>query len=304
MSDSPRVGGEDAEHARQLAELDVALPPIIVHRPTMRVVDGMHRVRASLLRGDDHVNAYFIDGSEADAFVLAVKLNARHGLPLSQIDRASAAARILRSHPQWSDRAIASITGLATRTIASMRRTITDDNLQLTERVGRDGRVRPLNTAERRRRARDLIAARPTASLREIAKEAGISPGTVRSVRERIERGEDPVPPRQRASRHEKVEASAEGIEDAEHNTEPATFEKHRRVVEVLKKDPALRHSAAGRTVLRLLDAQSIVADNWEQLVAMLPDHCVGTLAEAAESCADAWRQFAKKIEERGRTES
>jgi hypothetical protein len=37
---SPRQGGENDEHARALAESEERLPPIVVHGPSMRVIDG------------------------------------------------------------------------------------------------------------------------------------------------------------------------------------------------------------------------------------------------------------------------
>src|SRR5689334_20729528 len=56
---SPRLDGEDATYARMLAELDVALPRILVHRTTMRIIDGMHRYRAAIIRGDDTIDVEF-----------------------------------------------------------------------------------------------------------------------------------------------------------------------------------------------------------------------------------------------------
>jgi ParB-like chromosome segregation protein Spo0J len=96
-----RVKGEDIEHVRVLAELEDKLPPIVVHRATTRVIDGMHRVRAARLRGASHIDAILFDGTEHDAFLLAVQLNAVHGLPLSRADRVAAAVRIMSSCPQW-----------------------------------------------------------------------------------------------------------------------------------------------------------------------------------------------------------
>ena len=110
-ADSPRIGGQDLEHVRTLAEQSGPLPPILVHRSTMRVIDGMHRLRASMLREEGDIAVRFFDGTPEEAFVLAVQANARHGLPLSQVDRAAAASRILVSHPDWSDSAIAAIAG-------------------------------------------------------------------------------------------------------------------------------------------------------------------------------------------------
>ncbi|MFD0433138.1 ParB N-terminal domain-containing protein, partial [Streptomyces chartreusis] len=94
------------------------MPPIIVHRDSMRVIDGLHRLRAAQLRGHSTIAVTFYDGTEADAFVLAVESNVRHGLPLSLPDRKRAAVRIIATHPQWSDRKIASVTGISPATVA------------------------------------------------------------------------------------------------------------------------------------------------------------------------------------------
>jgi len=56
-SDSPRLVGESVDHIRMLAESGTDLPPILVHRPTMRVIDGMHRLRATTLRGERELRA-------------------------------------------------------------------------------------------------------------------------------------------------------------------------------------------------------------------------------------------------------
>ena len=116
-ADSPRLAGEIHEHAQRLAESECDLPPILVHRPTMRIIDGTHRVKAMAYRGRDEIEAEFYDGSLEDAFVLSVHANVRHGLPLSLADRRAAARRILNTHADWSDRAIAQLTGLSAKTI-------------------------------------------------------------------------------------------------------------------------------------------------------------------------------------------
>ncbi|MFD0446819.1 hypothetical protein ACFQ10_37820 [Streptomyces indonesiensis] len=202
ISDSPRIAGENAEHIRVLAESDLAWPPITVHRPTMRVVDGVHRVRAALLRGEERIEAAFVDGTVEEAFVLAVRLNTRHGMPLSRADRTAAATRLVESRPRWSNRRIAEIVGVSPTTVATLRDRSTGRTGQSNVRAGRDGRVRPLGAgaAEGRRRAVRVIRSRPDASLREIAAEAGVAVATARDVRQRLRVGEDPVPPRLRAA--------------------------------------------------------------------------------------------------------
>jgi ParB-like chromosome segregation protein Spo0J len=184
-ADSPRLAGEDDAHTRALAETDARLPPILVHRKTMCVVDGMHRLRATLLRGQQEIEVQFIECDAEDIFVLAVETNTYHGLPLSLKDREAAADRILRTKAHWSDRVIAQITGLAARTVASIRSRATADLPRLDARIGRDGKVRPVSSEVGRLVASEIIASRPEASLREIARLSGISVGTVRDVRER-----------------------------------------------------------------------------------------------------------------------
>lgn len=149
-ADSPRLCGEDLEHIRVLAEMET--PPILVHRQTMRVIDGMHRLRAAELNGRSRIEVEFFDGSEADAFVRAVEANIAHGLPLAMADRKAAALRIIRSHPDMSNREIARCVGLSDKTVAMIRRSSADiphSNV----RKGADGRVRPLGASEGRLRA-------------------------------------------------------------------------------------------------------------------------------------------------------
>jgi ParB-like chromosome segregation protein Spo0J len=189
-ADSPRRSGESLEHIRRLAESEEGLPPILVHRSTMRIVDGMHRFRAAQLRGQQEIEVRFFDGDEASAFVLAVQANIMHGLPLSLADRKAAAARVMTLYPHWSDRMVALATGLAAKTVAALRKRPDEDTQQLDVRVGRDGRARPINGAQRRQIAASLMAQNPEASLREIARQAGISPETVRDVRARQSRGQ------------------------------------------------------------------------------------------------------------------
>ncbi|MGH1551964.1 ParB/RepB/Spo0J family partition protein [Streptomyces sp. L7] len=153
-ADSPRLSGENLEHAHTLAASEQDLPPIIVHRQTMRVIDGMHRLRVAVLRRQSEIRVCFFEGNTADAFVLAVKSNVGHGLPLTLADRVSAAERIITSHTEWSDRVIASATGLSATTVGGLRRRggKADARLPRPASAGTAG-SRPLSTAEGRRTA-------------------------------------------------------------------------------------------------------------------------------------------------------
>ncbi|MEO3755498.1 ParB N-terminal domain-containing protein [Streptomyces sp. B6B3] len=166
-ADSPRVVGEDPEHIRALAASRDELPPIIVHRATMRVVDGRHRLRAARLRGRKSIAVRFFDGTEADAFVLAVQANVTHGLPLSLADRRRSAARIALSHPTWSDRRIATVTGLSPGTVTEIRRRgPAGPGGQAGAGSGHAGRVHPLDRDRGRMLGSDLrlADAQPTDS--------------------------------------------------------------------------------------------------------------------------------------------
>lgn len=304
-ADSPRLAGEDLEHIRILAESDAVLPPILVHRTTMRVVDGMHRLGAALRRGQDTIAVKFFDGSVDEAFVLAVKANIKHGLPLSFADRQAAAIRIIASHPHWSDRAIAAATGLAARTVAAVRARAGGDAPAGGARIGRDGRVRPLDGAAGRRLASQVIAARPDASLREIAKVAGISPATARDVRERMQRGDDPLTVSQRAGGHRQpagaVRLRGERGRDA---TDRLAARDRAAVLQNLKKDPSLRFAESGRAVLRWLFAHVIDREEWRELVPAIPPHSAYVVAALARGCANEWLEFARQLESGAGTRS
>ena len=120
VAGSPRTTGEDPRHIDALAEVCRDLPPIVIHRPTMTVIDGVHRLRAIERSGATSISAVFFDGTECEAFVLAVKLNAGHGLPLSLADRKAAARRMLADFPEWSNRRLAQAAGLSDKTVAAL----------------------------------------------------------------------------------------------------------------------------------------------------------------------------------------
>jgi hypothetical protein len=302
--DSPRLDGENDQHIEMLASVDEPLPPILVQRGTLRVVDGMHRLRATMVKGRATIAVQFFDGTEDEAFVRAVTENTKHGLPLTMADRRAATAKILASHPQRSDRWIAAITGVASGTVASIRSQITSKGQEAATRIGQDGRARPLNSAEGRRIASNAIREHPNASLREIAKIAGISPATVRDVRRRMLDREDPVPGKPRSSR----KPAPVGQLPSAQNRQAAVSQVGRRscqsLLQTLQKDPSLRFSDSGRTLLRWLDRAATGPGRWEEIVSAAPPHCVYLVAEMARSCADEWVRMAEHLERRIRLEA
>jgi len=290
-ADSPRLGGEDMRHVRMLIESEADLPPIIVHLPTMRVIDGMHRVHAASALGVQFIDARFYSGDEEDAFALAVRSNVLHGLPLSLADRRQAAVRIMRSHPAWSDRAVASVAGLAPKTIRAIRCS-NAEVAQSNVRIGRDGRSRPTDAAARRARAREVLARHPEASLRQVAKEVGIAPSTVREIR-RSMNGED--------SRADAVPESPESSLPPPPAAEPGGWcvpEELAEALRVLKSDPSLRFNEAGRALIRLLGAGPATEEQGAKIADMLPAHCVALIASLARQRGAAWYAFAWLLDE------
>lgn len=292
-ADSPRLEGEDGEHVRLLAASDAAHPPILVHQPSMRVVDGMHRLRAAELRGRQEIEVRFFQGSEADVFLLSVAANTKHGLPLSLADRSSAARRIFATHPAWSDRMVASVAGLSAKKVAELRQEQVSHLPKLTSRIGRDGRSRPLDCSQGRERAVELIAGNPQASLRQIAREAGISPATAADVRDRLRRGEDPVPARRRSA----TDRSAPPREPAAQRQEPKSAAELAGLFDRLRKDPSLRFNETGRTLLRMFDACNAVVREQQEIAQRLPAHCLVSVVELSHGCAGILQSLADALQ-------
>ncbi|MBP2326472.1 ParB-like chromosome segregation protein Spo0J [Kibdelosporangium banguiense] len=299
-ADSPRQSGESEKHIKALAESESDLPPILVHRETMQVIDGMHRLRAALAQGRETISARFYDGDNADVFVAAVEANTAHGLPLSLNDRKRAAARILLSHPHWSDRAIAAVTGLSHKTVGTIRQRSAGESHQSNARVGRDGKTRTPNVADRRQAARELISARPDASLREIAKSTGISVGTAHDVRKRMNQEKNPGLPKSAIGRAQHKQPAAQrprppDIRDHSNNqrSEPPA------ALRDLARDPTLRFSEAGRALLHWLAARGVESRDWSDFVDTIPAHCTHTVAKLAKTYAQAWQEFALELEQR-----
>lgn len=284
---------------QQLANLDDTLPPILVSRSTMRVIDGMHRLGAERLRGNEFIEAQYYDGTEADEFVEAVRLNVLHGMPLTSTDRAAAAARIIRTHPSWSDRKIASHTGVASATVAAIRQRSTDQTEHLNARVGRDGRTRPINAAEGRERAVKFLADNPDASLRQIAVAAGVAPATAKDVRDRLRRGQDPLPEAQRNRAKNRQDLTSRTMTNRDRfNTFPL-LQDIRPLLQRLRRDPALRSNEQGRSLLRLLSMHAVITTNRDRLAPTVPAHCREVVAQAARQCAASWIALAESIEKK-----
>ncbi|MFI9402084.1 ParB N-terminal domain-containing protein [Nocardia sp. NPDC052316] len=307
----PRTAGVNTGHIRMLADSATALPPIVVHRATMQVVDGWHRLRAAELRGDTSIAAVLFDGGLAEAFVLAVKLNAAHGLPLSLADRKAAALRILQSYPDWSDRSIGVIAGISHKTVGAIRTRSTGKSTQSTGRIARNGVLHRSAGRQGRQRAAELFALDPTASARKVASAAGISVTTAKDVRKRLRDGTQlvsagegasdtaaPLPVPSPASvpvlAPAPVRARAGNVRAV-----PSQPVSTAEALQRLRKDPSIRFSESGRKLLRRLETPFDDGVDWKSVVGSLPNHCTRTIAELARQRSREWQRLAHLLDER-----
>lgn len=293
--DYPRSDGIDQGHVELLSGLDGELPPILVHRPTMRIIDGVHRLNAARLRNDHTLDVVYFDGSEEEAFLLSVESNIRHGLPLSLKDRKRAAQRILRTFPEWSNRSIASRVGLDHKTVGSIRQRQGDPAAQPGVRVGLDGRVRPLDPADGRRRAQAEIIRNPRAPLRDIASLAGVSVETVRNVRGRMTPKAD-RPAAAVAASVPRPTARGEVRAPAAAQTPSSGPSEIVATVESLKRDPAVRYSDDGRALVRWLESRLIHEEDTDRVL-RVPAHQKASVARAARMIAARWNEIARRLE-------
>lgn len=311
-----RQGGTDVSHVRLLADAasSVKLPSILVQKSSSRIIDGMHRVEVAKLRGEWSISARLVDCTDEEALVLAIKSNTLHGLPLSRADRISSAKRILASHPDWSDRAVAGIAGLSTKTIASLRNTVIGDSQLHLKRLGRDGKRRPVVAGEGRQRAAEYINAHPDAALREVARESGVSLGTAHDVRERIRSGSlhvveerespadrAPDTPATSAAADRAVGAPVSAAESLSAGGRPARrgpgdVRPWPAVPAKLTGDPALRYTDGGRAFLRWMAMHSMQADEWREFIDAVPPRWLEEVAQVAAGMSEEWRQFADHL--------
>ncbi|WP_405166642.1 ParB/RepB/Spo0J family partition protein [Nocardia sp. NBC_01499] len=299
VSGSPRTKGEDELHVQALAEAVGPLPPIVVHRQTMTIIDGVHRFRAAQRTSADAIDAVFFDGDMREAYVLAVCMNSAHGLPLSLADRKVAARRILCDFPEWSNRRVAEVVGLSDKTIGVVRRRVGAENPHLTgERVGRDGVVYPSEAGVASRLALEFLDANPGASARDVASATGASLSTAKKARRDMRVG-DAVGDRASGSAvavgggRAAAPWAPTGKLPGEKLNDPGAM------VRRLRADPSVRFSEHGRRLLRMLDVAPVESATWDSIANSLPIHCVPSVVELARRYSESWRQFANEVSQR-----
>jgi ParB-like chromosome segregation protein Spo0J len=266
---SPRLCADDGYHVRLLAERFEQLPPILVHKETLSVIDGVHRVHAARLLGRTTVPGIYFHGTKAEAYVQSVRANVTHGKPLTIAERERACRRLLALHSDWADRRIASVCGLSAKTVASIRRRSSAAIPRSSKRVGSDGKCRPNDPATLRREIAKVLQADATESLRAVAERVGASQATVLDVRRRLRTGVSPV---------------------------PSTLEQR------VSADAALVAMSDGDDFVKWFEGHAVCERDAFQYTEVIPISRIYVVADEARRRAAVWTQFAETLEKRTRT--
>lgn len=282
---TPRLDGEDPNHVRVLADIFESLPPIVVHRESMTVIDGYHRVRAARLLQLAAVSAVLFDGDEADAYLESVRLNIAHGKPLTLRERERAATQIAESHPDWSDRRIAQLCGVSPKTVARSRKASSEEDPHLTVRIGRDHKRRPTDPAALRLKVAEHLKASPDASLEAVARATGSSRGTVRDVRERLRTHRDVVPQGlKRRRRYSNVRAETNEPTPSQPAAAP-------------QPENARSSTATAAELAEWFAATDVRDELCQAYAAVIPVEQLRSVAAEARRRAATWTRFADVIE-------
>jgi hypothetical protein len=277
--ESPRLRGESKSHADLMIN-SAEMPPIIVFQPTMQVIDGMHRLTAAQRRQQNTIAVRFFDGTAEEAFVLAVEANIAHGLPLTPKDRKAAAARILQMFPAWSDRRVASTSGLSHHTVAVIRRDLSTGQIaQINKRLGRDGRSRAVPAHDSRESSPAPSGLDDIPLHREPGATTEDSVGNVHDVRTRFEQRVEPSMP-----------SAGRGAVTNSRTARGYTAVKR------LSNNPAVRFTQDGKALVQLLSRSLQLANEAQSLTSGAPEHSLDTIADAAAAISESWSQLAQEL--------
>lgn len=282
-----RVRGIDEAHVTTLAASYGSLPPVVLARSDLTVVDGAHRIAAARRLGMHAIVAELFDGDVLDAFGEFVSRNATHGLALTPDDRSCGVLGVLAVEPAWSDRRVAQLCGVSPKQVARLRRVASPSCAGAGEkRIGRDGRARPVDPIAVRDRIVDALHDEPRASLRTIAQRLGVSPETVRRVRQRM------------------VAAGADGLPGSD--ADPG--ERWRRVEPNVARasggalwcsDNAFESTPDGLSFVAWFESTAVSTDR--PPVDDVPLSRVYVVADEARRRARFWSDFADSLEQRTR---
>jgi hypothetical protein len=294
LGPSPRKTGVRPEHVRTLAQLEGHWPPLLVNRSDLTIIDGAHRFHAARMLGHTRVWCIYFDGDREEAFLEAIRRNTRHGLPLTLREREDAAAQLLGLHRDWSNRRVAQSCALAHGTVAKIREQLcsTGEAEQLNKRVGRDGRIRPVDSAETRKKIESALVSTPGATARQIAAQVGASPTTVATVRTKMKQASagDEMRIVSGTSSESRTGARLHATEQSE--TNPSASD----TATTWRSDLSLSSTPQQKRFLEWFE-QTNIQEEWNEYVDIPPLSRVYELADEARRRAQHWEKFAQAIE-------
>ena len=119
-----------------------------------KILDGRHRYKACLELGIKPAFREYTGALDPETFVLAQNLSRRH---LTRQERTWFLKRVLKLHPEKSDRAIAAMVGTSPTTVASARKDSPVQSGHL-PRIGRDGKSYAVKAPAVTHRAASLVS--------------------------------------------------------------------------------------------------------------------------------------------------
>jgi ParB-like chromosome segregation protein Spo0J len=280
---SPRHTIVDHDHVAGLMEVLDRLPPVVVDKRTMVLIDGVHRLEAFRKAGRTHIDAVLFSGGHTEAVIIAIRANVRHGKPLTRSERRAAAHTLLARCPDRSDRWLAEICGLSHSTVARLRRTSPEAETPngAPSRIGRDGRRRPLDPLIGRAEVARVIAEHPQGSIRETAGAARVAPSTARRIIAEVRQSPE----------GSRTVATPGGANNQLRPEAPVP----------VTGDPAFKSPDLAATV-SWLETTAITTDDFTTYLNHVP---LGRIYELADECrrrANTWRGIAERLESQARS--
>ena len=110
----------------------------------------------------------------------------------------------------------------------------------------------------------------------------------MRDVRDRLRRGQSPIPEQRRSH------TSNASPREARKRIDPLDVP---RVLESLAKDPSLRMTQTGRNLLQWLHLRRVDVRDCRMVVDSVPTHRLGAVVELARVYASIWETIATQLE-------
>lgn len=131
------------EISKEIADGTV-LPPLDVYNidGDLRLADGFHRLKALIENGEHTVEINIFEGTERDAILHAIRVNAKHGLRFTNADKRKAVTTLLKEWGSLSDGQIAEICCVSQPFVSKISNELTHNGFERdSQRLGKDGRL-------------------------------------------------------------------------------------------------------------------------------------------------------------------